>query len=122
MPNAVRNLEPKQVWNHFADLNAVPRPSKKEERVIKFIVDFGKRLGLPVQVDAVGNVIIKKPASKGMEKKPDLNATDVEGAVDRAVLALNEPQTGWSAPPRKIMLYATDGVHTARRQRGVGHH
>ena len=34
MSTAVRNQEPKEVWNHFADLNAVPRPSKKEERVI----------------------------------------------------------------------------------------
>ena len=58
------------MWNHFADLNAVPRPSKKEERVIKFIVDFGEGLGLPTSVDATGNVIIMKPASKGMENKP----------------------------------------------------
>ena len=42
----VRNLEPKALWNHFADLNAVPRPSKKEERVIEFMVNFGKSLGL----------------------------------------------------------------------------
>jgi dipeptidase D len=70
MSNTVRNLEPKAVWNHFADLNAVPRPSKKEQRVIQFIVEFGKKLGLPTKVDSVGNVIIKKPASKGMEKKP----------------------------------------------------
>ena len=46
MSKAVRNQEPKEVWNHFADLNAVPRPSKKEERVIEFMVAFGKKLGL----------------------------------------------------------------------------
>jgi dipeptidase D len=39
---SVRNLEPKIVWNHFEDLNAVPRPSKKEERIRQFMVDFGK--------------------------------------------------------------------------------
>lgn len=69
MNNAVRSLEPNSLWNHFADLNAVPRASKKEERVIQFIVDFGKNLGLETIVDEVGNVIIKKPASKGMESK-----------------------------------------------------
>lgn len=69
MSQAVRALEPTRMWNHFADLNAVPRPSKKEERVIQFMVDFGKKLGLPVHVDAVGNVIIKKPASPGMEDR-----------------------------------------------------
>lgn len=66
----VRNLEPKIIWNHFENLNAVPRPSKKEERVIQFMVDFGKSLGLETIKDEIGNVIIKKPATSGMESKP----------------------------------------------------
>jgi dipeptidase D len=69
MSQAIRNQEPTIVWNHFADLNAVPRPSKKEERVIQFMVDFGKKLHLETFVDKVGNVIIKKPASSGMENR-----------------------------------------------------
>ncbi len=66
---SIRSLEPQILWNHFADLNAVPRPSKKEERVRQFIVDFGKNLGLETIVDKIGNVIIKKPASAGMENR-----------------------------------------------------
>ncbi len=69
MSSEIRNIAPKVVWNHFADLNAVPRPSKKEERVIQFIVDFGNRLNLETLVDNVGNVIIKKPATSGMENR-----------------------------------------------------
>jgi dipeptidase D len=69
MSQDIRNQEPTIVWNHFADLNAVPRPSKKEERVIQFMVDFGKKLHLETFVDNVGNVIIKKPASSGMENR-----------------------------------------------------
>ncbi|MEZ4687563.1 MAG: aminoacyl-histidine dipeptidase [Bacteroidia bacterium] len=69
MSTAVRNLQPQVLWNHFSDLNEVPRPSKKEERVIQFMVDFGKKLGLETLVDEVGNVIIKKPASAGMEDR-----------------------------------------------------
>ncbi len=69
MSNSVRELEPKNLWNYFADLNAVPRASKKEERVIQFIVDFGKKLNLETLKDEVGNVIIKKPASPGMENR-----------------------------------------------------
>lgn len=65
----IRNLEPKALWNHFADLNAVPRGSKKEEKVIQFMVDFGKKLGLETIVDKVQNVIIKKPATAGMENR-----------------------------------------------------
>lgn len=66
---SVRNLEPKALWNHFADLNAVPRASKKEERVIEFMMDFGKNLGLETIKDKIGNVVIKKPASAGMEDR-----------------------------------------------------
>ncbi|KEZ93263.1 aminoacyl-histidine dipeptidase [Nonlabens ulvanivorans] len=69
MSEEVRKQEPQVLWNHFADLNAVPRPSKKEERVRAFMVDFGKKLGLEVIEDAIGNVIIKKPASPGMEDR-----------------------------------------------------
>jgi dipeptidase D len=69
MSKTPRELEPKAMWNYFADLNAVPRPSKKEERIIEFMMQFGLKLGLETSKDDVGNVIIKKPASKGMEKK-----------------------------------------------------
>lgn len=66
---SIKNLEPKSLWNHFADLNAVPRPSKKEERVIEFMVNFGKSLNLETIQDAIGNVVIKKPATAGMENR-----------------------------------------------------
>ncbi len=69
MSTEIRTLEPKALWNKFADLNAVPRPSKKEERVIKFMKAFGEALNLETIEDAVGNVIIRKPATKGMESR-----------------------------------------------------
>jgi dipeptidase D len=69
MNSEIRQLQPTQLWNKFADLNAVPRPSKKEARVIAFMKDFGKNLGLETIEDAVGNVIIKKPATSGMENR-----------------------------------------------------
>jgi dipeptidase D len=63
------NIEPKALWQHFAALNAVPRPSKKEERVIAFMKNFGEKLGLETIIDRIGNVIIKKAASAGMEDR-----------------------------------------------------
>jgi dipeptidase D len=69
MSQEVRTLEPNGIWNKFADLNAVPRPSKKEERVIAFMKKFGEDLGLTTVIDEVGNVIIKKPATSGMEDR-----------------------------------------------------
>ncbi|MGM0635099.1 MAG: aminoacyl-histidine dipeptidase [Bacteroidota bacterium] len=69
MNEAIKNLEPKAIWKNFADLNAVPRPSKKEERVIEFMKDFGKQLGLETLTDKIGNVVIKKPATKAYENR-----------------------------------------------------
>ena len=65
----VRNLEPSALWNNFADLNAVPRASKKETQVIAFMMAFGEQLGLETVQDGIGNVVIKKPASSGMENR-----------------------------------------------------
>lgn len=65
----VRELEPKILWNNFENLNAVPRPSKKEERIIKYVKEFGEKLNLDTYVDKIGNVIIKKPATSGMEDR-----------------------------------------------------
>ena len=71
MSTPIRYLSPTALWHHFADLNAIPRASKKEERVIQFAIDFGNGLGLETIKDHVGNVIIRKPATSGMEdRKP----------------------------------------------------
>lgn len=69
MNEQIRELEPKALWNYFADLNAVPRASKKETRVIEFMKSFGTDLGLETSSDEIGNVIIRKPASRGMEDR-----------------------------------------------------
>ena len=65
----LQNISPEILWKNFSKLNAVPRPSKKEERVIAFVKNFGENLGLPTSVDKTGNVLIKKPATKGMENR-----------------------------------------------------
>ena len=69
MSASIRNLDPSQLWNNFSDLNAVPRASKKEDRVVDFMVTFGEKLGLDTIIDPVKNVIIKKPATVGMENR-----------------------------------------------------
>lgn len=67
--NTVNQLEPKSLWGNFIRLNEVPRPSKKEARVIQFMKEFGRQLGLDTQVDQTGNVVIRKPATAGMENR-----------------------------------------------------
>ena len=69
MKQDILSLEPKNIWKNFTALNAVPRPSKKEERVIAFIKAFGADLGLQTEQDTIGNVIIRKAATPGMEDR-----------------------------------------------------
>jgi dipeptidase D len=69
MSKDILQLKPELVWKNFYELTQIPRPSKKEERVIAYLKKFGEDLGLETIVDEVGNVIIKKPATEGMEDK-----------------------------------------------------
>lgn len=69
MNSDILNLQPKSVWKHFSHLNAIPRPSKKEGLVKTFMMNFGKKLNLETFQDEVGNIIIKKPATAGMENR-----------------------------------------------------
>jgi len=69
MHTNLNELTPTALWQNFAALNAIPRASKKEEAVIQFMMDFGNKLNLSTTKDEIGNVIIKKPATTGMENK-----------------------------------------------------
>ena len=63
------NLEPKKVWQYFEQITKVPRPSKKEEKMVEFLMKFAKDNNLEARRDKVGNVVIRKPATKGMENR-----------------------------------------------------
>ncbi len=65
----IQELKPERVWSHFYSLTQIPRPSKKEEKAVLFLEKFGKDLGLETIKDHLGNIIIKKPASPGMENR-----------------------------------------------------
>lgn len=67
--NDIRSLKPKALWQHFYSLTQVPRPSGKKEPIGTFIENFGKSLGLETLRDEIGNVLIRKPATQGMENR-----------------------------------------------------
>src|SRR5665648_1107478 len=69
MSNEISKLTPIEVWENFYQLTQIPRPSNHEEQIRKFVADFGKSLGLETIQDESGNVIIRKPATAGMEKR-----------------------------------------------------
>lgn len=68
--SSITTLEPRIVWEQFDAITQIPRPSKKEGKIIAFLVDFAKRHGLEYRKDAIGNVVICKPATPGSEQRP----------------------------------------------------
>lgn len=68
--SAITSLNPRIVWEQFDAITQVPRPSKKEGRIIEYLVDFAKSHGIDYQKDAIGNVVMRKPATTGFEEHP----------------------------------------------------
>ena len=66
----IRDLQPSLVWEIFDQITAVPRPSKHEERIIEYLVEFAQKRSLDYSRDDIGNVVIRKPATPGYESKP----------------------------------------------------
>jgi dipeptidase D len=65
----IKNLKPAAVWNYFHEITQIPHPSKKEQKMAAYVKEFGEKLGLETIVDKAGNVIIRKPATPGMENR-----------------------------------------------------
>ncbi|HJO28192.1 MAG TPA: M20/M25/M40 family metallo-hydrolase, partial [Candidatus Poseidoniia archaeon] len=70
MASAVSGLEPSTLWNNFAALSRIPRPSKQEEQVLAWLQEFADSHGLEWQQDETGNIIIQRPGSGGGESAP----------------------------------------------------
>jgi dipeptidase D len=79
MGNVLAHLQPKLVWHHFEEICKYPRPSKKEEKIAEYVVSVGKRLGLQTEKDKFGNIVIRKPATKGKE---NLKTVVLQGHID----------------------------------------
>jgi dipeptidase D len=72
MSEAVSGLEPALLWKHFAAISSIPRPSKSEAAVARYVIETAQRTGCSVDRDAVGNLLIRKPASPGREGAPSI--------------------------------------------------
>ncbi len=77
--NNILDLEPKLVWKYFYDFTQTPRPSKHEEKILAYLVDFAEKNKLEYKRDATGNIVICKPATKGRENAPKVA---LQGHVD----------------------------------------
>jgi dipeptidase D len=72
MIKALENLQPAGVWNYFGEIMQIPRPSKHEEKISAYLQKFGRDHGFETLSDKLGNVLIRKPASKGYEQAPGI--------------------------------------------------
>ncbi|UCG68409.1 MAG: M20/M25/M40 family metallo-hydrolase, partial [Thermoplasmata archaeon] len=79
MDEALKGLEPELVWSYFDAIRQIPRCSKNETEIVKFVENTAKELGLNVKKDDVGNIMIEKPASPGYE---DHAAVCLQGHLD----------------------------------------
>ena len=67
-----KGLKPEAVWGYFEEICRIPRPSRKEERMAAWLMDFAHKHGLEARQDEGGNVVIRKPAVKGREQAPGI--------------------------------------------------
>jgi len=112
--------EPAQLWNHFLNITKIPRCSKNEEKIRESIVKFAASLMLQCDVDAAGNVLVKKAASPGKENSP---VVILQGHIDMVCEKNEEVLHDFSKDPLKLRvkgdyLYATDT--TLGADNGIG--
>jgi len=79
MTQSLFSLQPGRLWYYFSEVLKIPRPSKKEEKIISYLVNFGKEHKLETILDSIGNIIIRKPASPGLE---NAHSVCLQGHVD----------------------------------------
>ena len=96
MNKVLSNLEPNPLWNYFEDICNIPHPSKKEEKIIAYVKKFGEDLGLETHTDVVGNIVIRKPATPGYEKRQTIV---LQGHLDMVPQKNNDTQHDFEKDP-----------------------
>jgi len=99
--SVIKNLEPKMVWKHFDEIRKIPRCSKHEDKIREYIVNFAKKHNLEYKTDKTGNVVISKPGTKGMEKKPTVI---LQGHMDMVCEKNSDIEFDFSKDPIQLKL------------------
>ncbi len=120
MSTNLSGLKPEALWKNFEELTKIPRPSRKEEKVIKFMKEFGENLGLKTIVDGCGNVIIKKPATPGMENRKGII---MQGHLDMVPQANSDKNFNFETDPIEAYIdgeWVTANGTTLGADNGMG--
>jgi dipeptidase D len=99
--SSIENLEPKIVWKHFDEIRKIPRCSKHEEKIREYIVNFAKKQGLKTRVDPIGNVVIVKPATAGMQNNPTVI---LQGHMDMVCEKNSDVKFDFSKDPIQLKI------------------
>ena len=91
-----KDLKPAGVFKYFEEICQVPRPSKKEEKMIAYLKTFGAKHNLETKVDEAGNVLIKKPATPGKE---NLQTVVLQSHIDMVCEKNNDVQHDFLTDP-----------------------
>ena len=92
----VKDLNPTEIWTYFDQITKIPRPSKKEEKIVQFLIDFAKANQLEVKKDEALNIIIKKPATPGKE---NLQTVIIQSHVDMVCEKNNDVRFNFDTDP-----------------------
>ena len=101
MNHTIRHLEPQRLWTIFEEICAIPHPSKHEARIIEYVKGFGEKLGLDTQVDQVGNIVIRKPATPGLE---DRKTIVLQGHLDMVPQKNNDTTHDFEKDPIRPVI------------------
>ena len=116
----IRDLEPKLLWKYFHEITQIPRPSKKEERMTEYMKKFGNDNGLETIVDETGNVVIRKPATKGMENRKGIV---LQGHLDMVPQKNSDKKFDFEKDPIETLIdqgWVTANGTTLGADNGIG--
>ena len=116
----IKDIQPVEIWKNFYALTQIPRPSKREAEVIAYMKKFGEDLGLETFVDEVGNVIIKKPATPGMENR---KTVVLQGHLDMVPQKNSDKDFNFETDPIEVIIdgeWVTANGTTLGADNGIG--
>ena len=101
MGQVLGHLEPKIVWDIFEEITKIPRPSKKEEKIAAWVIQFAKDNGLEYNLDKLGNIVVRKPATAGMENR---KGVVIQGHIDMVCEKNADVEHDFDTDPLKILI------------------
>ena len=116
--NSIKDLKPTAIWQNFYKLTQVPRPSNHEEQARKFMLEWAKENNIEAEIDEVGNIIMRKPATPGMENR---KGVILQGHLDMVPQKNEDTDHDFEKDPIQAYVYAYGDRHSSRSTGSADH-